>query len=281
MNNFFDVSGRTALVTGGSRGLGRMIAEAYVQRGVRTYITARHADVCEQTAKELSEFGECIAIQNDQGSIEGVHALADEIKSREETLDVLVNNAGTGWHEEFEKFPEAGWDKTFDLNIKSVFFLTQQLTPLLRAAASPAKPAKVINISSTDALWIPEDEAYPYPASKAGLLHLTRKTCLQARARAHSRQCDCPGRVCEQYERHGSRQSPGDGQIHPCGPRGRTRGYWRNGGLHAVTRRRLPCRHNHHPRRGRGLGNNQSADSRMNGRIQTRARTHSNVDPVA
>lgn len=175
MKDFFDISGKTALITGGSRGIGRMIAEAYVERGVRTYITARHQDVCEQTAKELSAHGECIAIQNDQGSMDGVHALADEMKKREERLDILVNNAGTGWHEDFDTFPEKGWDKTFQLNIKSVFFLTQQLAPLLRAAASPEQPAKVINISSTDALWVPEDEAYPYPASKAGLLHLTRK----------------------------------------------------------------------------------------------------------
>lgn len=175
MTNYFDVSGKTALITGGSRGLGRMMAEAYVRSGVKTYITARHADVCEQTSKELSEFGECIAIQNDQSTLEGVHALADEIKSKEKHLDILINNAGTGWHAEFEEFPEAGWDKTFNLNIKSVFFLTQQLTPLLAAEASVDKPSKVINIASTDALWVPNDEAYPYPASKAGLLHLTRK----------------------------------------------------------------------------------------------------------
>ena len=175
MDNFFDISGKTALITGGSRGVGKMIAQAYVERGVRTYITARHKDVCEETAQELSAHGECFAIQNDQGSMDGVHALAGELKEREKSLDILVNNAGTGWHQDFDEFPEEGWDKTFNLNIKSVFFLTQQLAPLLRAAASPAKPAKVINISSTDALWVPDDDAYPSPASKAGLLHLTRK----------------------------------------------------------------------------------------------------------
>jgi len=173
--NLFDISGRVALVTGGSKGLGRMIAETLVQHGVRVYVTARHADVCQKTAEELSEFGECIAIPNDISTLDGVRELADTIKARETKLDILINNAGTGWHAPFDEFPEKGWDKTFNVNIKAPFFLTQQLAPLLRKAGSAEQPSKVINIASIDGLYVPPDAAYPYPASKAGLLHLTRK----------------------------------------------------------------------------------------------------------
>jgi len=175
MKDLFDLSGRVALVTGGSKGIGRMIAEALVERGVRTYITARHADVCEATAKELSAQGECIAIGNDLGKEEGIVELAEAIKARETKLDILVNNAATGWHAPFDEFPMKGWDKTLNLNLKAPFFLTQQLAPLLRKAGSLEQPAKVINIASVDGLYTPGDEGYPYPASKAGLIHLTRK----------------------------------------------------------------------------------------------------------
>ena len=175
MAELFDLSGRIALITGGSKGIGRMIAEEFVRRGVRTYVTAHHADVCQQTATELSEFGDCIAIPNDLSALDGVNALAAELKARESQLDILVNNAGTGWGAPFDEFPEKGWDKTLNLNLKAVFFLTQQLAPLLRASASAEQPAKVINISSVDGLYVAEDESYSYTASKAGLNHLTRR----------------------------------------------------------------------------------------------------------
>lgn len=175
MNDLFDLRGRIALVTGGYRGIGRMIAEEFVERGVRTYITGRNADGVMKAAEELSAKGECIGIPNDLGTIEGVTELAEAIASRESQLDILINNAGTGWHAPLDEFPEKGWDKTFNLNIKAPFFLTQKLRPLLAKAGSLDRPAKVINISSTDSLYVPTDESYPYLASKAGLNHLTRK----------------------------------------------------------------------------------------------------------
>lgn len=174
MKEIFDLSGRTAVVTGGSKGVGKMIAEGFLKSGVRVYITARHAEVCQKTAEELSQYGECIAIPNDLGNQQGTEELAAQLIERESKLDILVNNAGTGWHAPFEEFPEKGWDKTFNLNVKAPFFLTQKLAPLLRKAASAEQPAKVINISSVDSIYVPDDEGYPYSASKAGLNHLTR-----------------------------------------------------------------------------------------------------------
>ena len=175
MENLFDLDGRVAVVTGGSKGIGRMIAEELVRRGVRTYITARHADVCAQTAAELSEFGECIALPNDMSGLDGIAALAGELTAREDGLDLLVNNAGTGWVAPFDEFPEKGWDKTFNVNLKGPFFMTQQLAPLLRARATQERPAKVINISSIDGVYVPDDDSFSYAASKAGLNHLTRR----------------------------------------------------------------------------------------------------------
>ena len=174
MADMFDLSGRVAVVTGGSRGIGRMIAEELVRRGVRVYITARNPEVCLQTASELSEFGACIAIPNNLSTLDGVRELAAELKRREAKLDILVNNAGTGWRATFDEFPERGWDKTLNLDLKAVFFLTQQLAPLLRVAASAEQPAKVINISSIDGIYVSEDTSYSYTAAKAGLNHLTR-----------------------------------------------------------------------------------------------------------
>lgn len=175
MPDMFDLSGRIALITGGSKGIGRMIAEEYVRRGVRTYIAARKADVCRQTAAELSALGECIDVPADLSTLDGVRGLAEEIGRRETRLDILINNAGTGWVAPFEEFPEKGWDKALNLNLKAAFFLTQQLLPLLRKAASAEQPAKVINMSSVDGIYVPSDDSYSYAPSKAGLNHLTRR----------------------------------------------------------------------------------------------------------
>ena len=174
MSDLFDLRGRIALITGGSKGIGRMIAEEYVRRGVRTYIAARKAAVCRQTAEELSAFGECIDIPADLSTLDGARGLAEEIGRRESRLDILINNAGTGWVAALDEFPEKGWDKVLNLNLKAAFFLTQQLLPVLRKAASAEQPAKVINISSIDAVFVSADESYSYSASKAGLNHLTR-----------------------------------------------------------------------------------------------------------
>lgn len=175
MTDMFDLDGKIAVVTGGSRGIGKMIAAEFVRRGVRTYITARKAEACLETAEELSKHGECIALPCDLSTMEGVTTFAAEIAEREERLDILVNNAGAAWGAPFDEFPEAGWDKVMDLNVKSLFFLTQKLTPLLRASASAEQPAKVINIASIDGIHNARIETYSYSASKAAVIHLTRR----------------------------------------------------------------------------------------------------------
>jgi NAD(P)-dependent dehydrogenase (short-subunit alcohol dehydrogenase family) len=179
MNDLFSLQGRVALVTGGSRGIGRMIAAGYLRAGAaRVYITARKAEQCQATAGELSKSGQCIALPCDISSMEGVRALAAEIAAREKSLDILVNNAGAAWGEPFDTFPEKGWDKVVDLNMKTPFFLTQALHPLLKAAAKK-QPAKVINVASIDGISVNMWETYSYTASKAGLIHLTRRMALR------------------------------------------------------------------------------------------------------
>ena len=175
MTDMFDISGRVAVVTGGSRGIGRMITEEFARRGVRTYITARKAEACRQTAAEVSRYGECFALPKDLSTTGGIGEFVAELKERESRLDILVNNAGAAWGEPFAEFSEHGWDKVMDINLKAPFFLTQQLAPLLRAAASAEQPAKVINIASIDGIYVTDNETYPYVASKAGLIHLTRR----------------------------------------------------------------------------------------------------------
>ena len=174
MKNLFDVSGKIALVTGGSRGIGLMIARGYVENGVKVYISSRKADVCEEVAEELSKVGQCIALPKDLSSVEACEELAEELGDRESKLDILVNNAGATWGASIDEFPEKGWDKVVDLNLKGPFFLTQKLLPLLRAAANPEDPARVINIASIDGFHNNSIETYSYAASKAGLIHLTR-----------------------------------------------------------------------------------------------------------
>lgn len=176
--DLFSLKGRVALVTGGSRGIGKMIAAGFLAQGAaRVYITARKAGPCEATANELTAQydGECIALPIDISNLVGVQMLAKEIAKREPKLDILVNNAGAAWGAEFDEFPESGWDKVMNLNVKSPFFLTQALAASLRAAASAAQPAKVINIASIDGIMVNPMETYSYAASKAGLIHLTRR----------------------------------------------------------------------------------------------------------
>src|SRR5690242_18037282 len=176
--DLFSLNGRVALVTGGSRGIGKMIAAGFLAQGAaKVYITARKAGPCEATAKELTAAydGECIALPIDISTIEGCNKLAAEMIKLEPKLDILVNNAGAAWGAEFDEFPENGWDKVMDLNVKSLFFLTKALAKPLRAAASAERPAKVINIASVDGLHVNPLETYSYQASKAGLIHLTRR----------------------------------------------------------------------------------------------------------
>lgn len=174
IEELFSVRGKIALVTGGSRGLGEMIARAYVENGAKVYITARRAEACDALARELSEFGECISIPADLSRMEEIDRLSAELRKRESRLDILVNNAGASWGAPFEEFPENGWDKVMDLNVKSVFFLTQRLLGLLQAGASKEAWSRVINIGSIEGIRTTHLEAYSYAASKAGVNHLTR-----------------------------------------------------------------------------------------------------------
>jgi NAD(P)-dependent dehydrogenase (short-subunit alcohol dehydrogenase family) len=176
--DLFSLQGRVALVSGGSRGIGKMIAAGFLAQGAaKVYITARKALACEATAKELAaEYGgECIALPIDISNLAGIDMLAGEIKKREPRLDILVNNAGAAWGADFDEFPESGWDKVINLNLKTPFFLTKALAAPLRAAASAQRPAKVINIASIDGIFVNPMETYSYAASKAGLIHLTRR----------------------------------------------------------------------------------------------------------
>ncbi|MGP9814334.1 SDR family oxidoreductase [Rhodopseudomonas sp. NSM] len=181
-HNLFSLEGRVAVVTGGSRGIGRMIASGFLAYGAaRVYITARKAAACEATAAELSEqhSGDCIALPIDISTMAGIEMLAGEIKKREPKLDILVNNAGAAWAADFDEFPESGWDKVMDLNVKTPFFLTKALHAPLRAAATAERPGKVINIASIDGIFVNPLETYPYAASKAGLIHLTRRMAVR------------------------------------------------------------------------------------------------------
>jgi len=174
VEDLFSVRGKVALVTGGSRGLGEMIARAYVENGARVYITARRADACDALAAELSRMGECISIPADLSRMDEIERLSSELRRHEKKLDILVNNAGASWGARFDEFPENGWDKVMDLNVKSVFFLTQRLIDLLEAAASSEAWSRVINIGSIEGMRSSHLEAYSYAASKAGVNHLTR-----------------------------------------------------------------------------------------------------------
>ncbi|HEY5237095.1 MAG TPA: SDR family oxidoreductase [Rhizomicrobium sp.] len=174
VSNLFDISGKTALITGGSRGIGMMIARGFVQAGAKVYISSRKADACERAAEELSKFGTCIPLAHDLGETAEVHRLADAVKSHEKRLDILINNAGAAWGEPIDRYSEAGWDKVMNVNLKAVFLLTQALLPLLRAAGTADDPARVVNIGSIDGMLQPALETYAYSASKAAVHHLTR-----------------------------------------------------------------------------------------------------------
>ena len=177
--DLFSLKGRVALVTGGSRGIGKMIARGFLQSGAKVYISSRTQAACDATAAELSAFGEIVSLPMDVSTVEGAKALAAALAAREPRLDILVNNAGAAWLEPIDVFPEKGWDKVMDLNLKSPFFLTQALLPQLRAAAAGGHVAKVINIASIDGISVNPQETYSYAASKAGLIQLTRRMATQ------------------------------------------------------------------------------------------------------
>lgn len=174
MKALFDISGKTALVTGGSSGIGAMIARGFVENGVKTYISARKEGPLMAKAEELSQYGTCIPISADLSKVEGIEALVTAISEQEDHLDILVNNAGANWVVPIDEFPESGWDKVMSINIKSVFFMTQKALPLLRAKANAEDPARVINIASIHGFDNPGMPAYAYSASKSGVIHLTK-----------------------------------------------------------------------------------------------------------
>ena len=173
--DLFSVSGKVVLVTGGSRGLGEMIAAGFLANGAKVYISSRKAAVCDATAERLAETygGECISIPADLAVLEGIESLVGQLTERESRLDVLVNNAGVSWGASIDDFPEIGWDKVMDTNVKGVFFLTQKLLPLLEAAASADDPARVINIGSIDGIRTPSFDTVSYGPSKAAVHSLT------------------------------------------------------------------------------------------------------------
>ncbi|EAQ98401.2 Dehydrogenase with unknown specificity [Congregibacter litoralis KT71] len=173
MQKLFSLEGRVALVTGGSRNLGKTIAAAYIAQGARVYISSRKAADCDATAEELGP--NCHSLPQDVSTVEGCQTVAKALSEREEKLDILVNNAGAAWGQPFEEFPEKGWDKVMDLNLKSPFFLTQALHGMLKAGGASGSPAKVINITSIDGQRLNPWETYSYHASKSGLIYLTKR----------------------------------------------------------------------------------------------------------
>ncbi|MGH3744642.1 MAG: SDR family oxidoreductase [Mycobacteriales bacterium] len=180
LDSLFSVAGKVALVTGGSRGIGEMIAAGFLANGATVYVSSRKKDACDATAARLAERygGTCVSLPADVAKLEGVDGLVGELRKREQRLDVLVNNAGVSWGAPLDEFPELGWDKVMDTNVKGVFFLTQRLLPLLEAGATADDPSRVVNIGSIDGIKNSVFEAYSYGPSKAALHALTRLLAL-------------------------------------------------------------------------------------------------------
>ncbi|HNJ98465.1 MAG TPA: SDR family oxidoreductase [Ilumatobacteraceae bacterium] len=177
LDNLFSVRGKVVLVTGGSRGIGEMIAAGFLANGAKVYISSRKADVCDATAARLAQEygGECISIPADLSKVDGAKHVAAEIATREPKLHVLINNAGASWGAPLEQFPESGWDKVMDTNVKGIFFLTQALLPQLEAAATADDPSRVINIGSVDGIRTPVFDNFSYGPAKAAVHALTRQ----------------------------------------------------------------------------------------------------------
>lgn len=177
MKNWFSIEGKTALVTGGSRGIGEMIAAGFLMHKAKVYISSRKAEVCNATAQRLqAQYGSnCTSIPADLSGLEGINHLVQSVSDREPRLDILVNNAGASWGASLDEFPEFGWDKVMNTNVKGIFFLIQQCLPLLEASGTQNDPARIVNIGSVDGIKTPRFENYSYGASKAAIHHLTRQ----------------------------------------------------------------------------------------------------------
>ena len=193
MQDLFSIKGKVAVVTGGSRGIGAMIARGFVEAGAKVYISARKEAECAKTAAELSEHGTCIAIPADLSTEAGCQGLADAVAARESALNILVNNAGANWGAPLAEFPDSGWDRVLALNVKGVFHLTKMLVPLLEKGAKEGDPARIINIGSIDGLKVPFLETYSYSASKAAVHHMTRVLAVQLAPRRITVNAVAPG----------------------------------------------------------------------------------------
>ncbi|MED5608530.1 SDR family oxidoreductase [Pseudomonas sp. JH-2] len=202
MHPYFSLAGRTALVTGGTRGIGRMIARGLLEAGARVFICARDGEACATTAAELSSYGECHALAANLASEEGARALAEALQARIERLDILVNNAGTTWGAPLESYPAAGWEKVMQLNVTAVFSCIQQLLPLLRKAGSADNPARVINIGSVAGLSAFGEQAYAYGPSKAALHQLSRMLARELVGQHINVNVIAPGRFPSRMTRH-------------------------------------------------------------------------------
>ena len=210
VSSLFSLKGKVALVTGGSRGIGRMIAEGYLQAGAKVYISARKKETCDRTADELSRVGDCVSLPADVSTTQGRAALVKTLSDNERALHILVNNAGANWGAPYDEFPEKGFHKVVDLNLIAVFFLTRDLTPLLERAGTADDPARVINIGSMDGVHVPTTiptGVFAYSSSKAGVHHLSRHLAVELGPRHITVNAVAPGyfeskmteEVLEQY----------------------------------------------------------------------------------
>jgi NAD(P)-dependent dehydrogenase (short-subunit alcohol dehydrogenase family) len=193
MSDLFSISGKVALVTGGSRGIGLMIARGFVEAGAKVYVSSRKAQACEEVAAELSDVGTCVALPADLSTEVEANRLAAELAEREPALHILVNNAGATWGAPMAEYPDSAWDKVLAINLKAPFHLTRACVGLLEAAATPADPARVINIGSIDGLRVPMLETYAYSASKAGIIHMSRVLAQQLARRNITVNAVAPG----------------------------------------------------------------------------------------
>ena len=193
IDELFGVSGRSVLVTGGSKGIGAAIAEAFVRLGARVYICSRDERSCAQVAHGLKQFGTCVALPCNVAARVDRQRLVEQLQMHESSLNVLINNAGTIWTAPLGEYPESGWDKVFDLNVKGLFFLIQQFVPILAAAGTAENPSRIINVGSIDGFRIPPHESYAYAASKAALHQLTRQLAARLASRHITANVIAPG----------------------------------------------------------------------------------------
>ena len=196
VSTLFSLAGKVALVTGGSRGIGHMIAHGYLKAGAKVYISSRKKEVCDHAAAELSGAGPCVSLPADIATTEGRTSLVKALRERETQLHILVNNAGANWGAPYDKFPEAGFRKVIDLNVTGLFFVTRALTSMLTRAATPDDPARIINIGSMDGIHVPKlarTGTFPYSASKAAVHHLTRTLAVELAPRHITVNAVAPG----------------------------------------------------------------------------------------